>query len=467
MHTNAPAGSALRAAASLAELVRFRTVSSRVPAEVDTAEFEAFLAALPRLYPAVHAALEVERVNGLALLFRWPGTGSGAGAGTEYSDAGTGPTAGTRNRAAVLMAHYDVVPAGDGDAWTHPPFSGHNDGTHLWGRGTLDDKGQLVAILEAAEALLAAGFAPAGDIYFSFGNNEETAGDSAAAAAGLLAARGVRPWLVLDEGGAVAGGAFPGVSRPAAVVGVAEKGILDVELLTRDPGGHASTPPRMGATARLARAITRIERSPFPQSLPEVTAEMLRRFGPHAPAPLRVAFANLSLLRVPMTWLFGRLGNETNAMTRTTVAVTTLEGSPGANVLAATAKANANIRVAVGDTVAGTVERLRKVIRDPKVELRVVEGNEPTPVSDFAGPQWQLLEDCIAETFPEAIITPYIMMGGTDSRRFTGICDAVYRFAPFAMDAADRGSIHAVDEKISLETLGRGVRFYETLLGRL
>ncbi|MCX6498240.1 MAG: M20/M25/M40 family metallo-hydrolase [Arthrobacter sp.] len=459
MHNTAPAasagraaGPAGRAAASLAELVRFRTVSSRVAAEVETAEFEGFLAALSRLYPAVHSALEVERVNGQALLFRWPGTAAGTAAG---------------DRPVVLMAHYDVVPAGDEQAWTHPPFAGQSDGTHLWGRGTLDDKGQLVAILEAAEALLGAGFTPARDVYFSFGNNEETAGGSAAAAAALLTERGVRPWLVLDEGGAVAGGAFPGVSRPAAVVGVAEKGILDVELLTRDPGGHASTPPRMGATARLARAITRIEGSPFPQRLPDVTAEMLRRFGPYAPAPLRIAFANLALLKAPMTWLFGRLGNETNAMTRTTVAVTTLEGSAGANVLAATAKANANIRIAVGDTVAGTVERLRKIIRDPRVELRVVEGNEPTPVSAFAGPQWQLLEDSIAATFPEAIITPYIMMGGTDSRRFTGICDSVYRFAPFAMDTADRGSIHAVDEKISLETLGRGVRFYETLLRKL
>ena len=259
------------------------------------------------------------------------------------------------------------------------------DGTFLWGRGTLDDKGQLVAILEAAESLLGAGYAPTHDLYFSFGNNEETAGDSAAAAADLLAARGVKPWLVLDEGGAVAGGAFPGVSRPAAVVGVAEKGILDVELLTRDPGGHASTPPRMGATARLARAITRIERSPFPQSLPDVTAEMLRRFGPHTPAPLRAVFANVALLRRPITWLFGRLGNETNAMTRTTVAITTLEGSAGANVLAATARANANIRIAVGENVGGTVAQLRKIIRDPKVELRVVEGNDPSPVSPSSG----------------------------------------------------------------------------------
>lgn len=447
-------GSAARAAASLAELVGYRTVSSWAASAVETAEFEAFIAALPRLYPAVHAALELELVNGHALLYRWPGIAPAE----DPAD---------HERPAVLMAHYDVVPEGDPAKWTQPPFSGHNDGTFLWGRGTLDDKGQLVAILEAVESLLRAGYAPAHDLYLSFGNNEETAGGSAEAAADLLAGRGVKPWLVLDEGGAVAGGAFPGVSRAAAVVGVAEKGILDVELLTRDPGGHASTPPRMGSTARLARAITRIERNPFPQSLPDVTAEMLRRFGPHAPAPLRAAFANVALLRRPITWLFGRLGNETNAMTRTTVAITTLEGSSGANVLAATAKANANIRIAVGESVAGTMAQLRKIIRDPKVELRVVEGNDPSPVSPSSGPQWDLLADCIGQVFPEAIITPYIMMGGTDSRRFTGICPAVYRFAPFCMDIAARGSIHAVDEKIALQTLGQGVRFYETLMRKL
>lgn len=450
MHDSAAPGPASRAAAALSDLVQFRTVSSRTASEVDAGAFEAFIAALPRLYPAVHAALELERVNGHALLYRWPGTGPGAA-----------------SRPSVLMAHYDVVPAGDPDAWTRPPFSGHNDGTFLWGRGTLDDKGQLVAILEAAEALLGTGFAPVHDLYFSFGNTEETAGASAAAAADLLAGRGIRPWLVLDEGGAVAGGAFPGVRRPAAVLGVAEKGILDVELLTRDPGGHASAPPRMGATARLARAIVRIERHPFPQALPAVTAEMLRRLGPHTPAPVRAVFANVARLRAPLTWLLGRLGNETNAMTRTTVAITMLQGSAGANVLAATARANANIRVAVGETVAGTVQRLRKVIRDPKVELRVVEANEPSPVSPSAGAQWDLLERAIAATFPEAVITPYIMMGGTDARRFTGICGAVYRFAPFFMDEEARASIHAVDEKISLETLGRGVRFYETLIREL
>ncbi|GIU56748.1 M20/M25/M40 family metallo-hydrolase [Arthrobacter sp. NicSoilC12] len=187
-----------RAAASLAELVTYRTVSIRAAGSsragsshagtgVETAEFEAFIAALPRLYPAVHAALERERVNGHALLYRWPGAAPAEDPAAVH-------------RASVLMAHYDVVPADDPGEWTHPPFSGHNDGTFLWGRGTLDDKGQLVAILEAAENLLLAGYAPAHDLYFSFGNNEETAGNSAAAAADLLAGRGVVPWLVLDEG---------------------------------------------------------------------------------------------------------------------------------------------------------------------------------------------------------------------------------------------------------------------------
>ena len=179
-----------RAAASLAELVTYRTVSIRAAgsshagAGVETAEFEAFIAALPRLYPAVHAALELERVNGHALLYRWPG-------------AAPAEDPAAAHRASVLMAHYDVVPADDPGEWTHPPFSGHNDGTFLWGRGTLDDKGQLVAILEAAESLLLAGYAPAHDLYFSFGNNEETDGNNAASAAALLAGRGVVPWLVL------------------------------------------------------------------------------------------------------------------------------------------------------------------------------------------------------------------------------------------------------------------------------
>ena len=439
------------AAPKLARLLTFRTVSSRNPEEMEAGEFEAFIEALPGLFPRVHQSLQRERVNGLGLLYRWPGTAAEAG--------GRGPT--------VLMAHYDVVPVEDSDKWDHPPFAGTVTDTEICGRGALDDKGALTAVLEAAEQLLAEGFAPQQDLWFSFGNNEETAGDTAAAAAELLAARGVRPWLVLDEGGAVASGAFPFVPAPLAVVGVAEKGILDVELGTGDSGGHASTPNRMGATARLARAIVRLDRRPFPASLPDVTVEMIQRLSGSAPLLPRLVLGNVHRLRGLLTRVFGLLGGEPNAMTRTTVAVTQLRGSKGSNVLATRATANANIRVAVGESVDSTLARLHRIIGDPKVSLRVVEGNEPSPVSATDNAQFALLEGTIRETFPDAVPVPYIMLGGTDARRFTGICPAVYRFAPFRMSAADRASIHADNEKIGIETFGEGILFYRRLMGAL
>ncbi|MCC3277461.1 M20/M25/M40 family metallo-hydrolase [Arthrobacter sp. zg-Y20] len=455
----------LEAAPKLARLLTFRTVSSRVPEEMEPDQFVGFIAALPELFPRVHKELEVERINGLGLLYRWPGSDTSGNdtAGPATADPATGGSRGP----VVLMAHYDVVPVEDPQQWDHPPFAGTVTETSICGRGALDDKGALAAVLEATEQLLAEGFAPQQDLYFSFGNNEETAGDTAAAAADLLARRGIRPWLVLDEGGAVASGAFPFVSAPLAVVGVAEKGILDVELATEDQGGHASTPNRMGATARLARAVVRLDRRPFPAALPDVTVEMIERLSGSAPLLPRLVLGKVRRLRPVLTRVFGLLGGEPNAMTRTTVAVTQLRGSKGSNVLATRATANANIRVAVGSSVESTLAHLRKIISDPKVSLRVVEGNEPSPVSATDNAQFALLEASIRSSFPDAVPVPYIMLGGTDARRFTNICDAVYRFAPFRMSAADRASIHADNEKIGIETFGEGILFYRTLMGAL
>lgn len=435
------------AASKLSRLIGYQTVSSRDPHQVRLEEFDGFIRALPELFPLVHEKLSLERVNAHGLLYRWQGSGT--------DDVG-GPL--------VLMAHYDVVPVQDPASWTHPPFSGEIADGRIWGRGALDDKGSLTAILEAAEQLLAAGFAPSRDVYLSFGNNEETAGDTAEAAAALLESRGIRPWLVLDEGGAVAGQAFPFVDRPVAVVGVSEKGILDVELSTEDAGGHASTPHRRGATARLARAITRVDARPLPAVLPEPTVEMIGRLAPSARFPGRLVFGNLRIFRRPLTRVLARMGGEPGALTRTTVAITQLQGSSASNVIASRAMANANIRVAVGESVAGTVQRLRRIIADPSVSLRVVEGNEPAPVSATDNAQFALLEQTIADVFPDAVTAPYIMLGGTDSRRFTGICDAVYRFAPFRMSRQDRASIHADNESLNIETFGEGILFYARLL---
>lgn len=452
MYTSTPADALPRdrgdaAAAKLARLITCRTVSSRIPEDVDAAEFARFRTELAALFPAVHEQLALEEAGG-GLMFHWQGR-----------EPELDPV--------VLMAHYDVVPVQDESTWEHPPFAGVLADGYIHGRGALDDKGSLAAILEAVETLLAEGFVPARSVYLSFGDNEETAGDSAAQAAALLKARGVRPWLVLDEGGAVAGQAFPFVKSPVAVIGVSEKGILDVELAVDDPGGHASTPNRLGAAARLARAVVRLDRRPFPAALHPVTIEMLSRLAAGA-SPLPAAlFARAGSLRLPLTRIFGALGGEPNALTRTTVALTQLAGSKASNVLPTRATATANVRIAPGESIASVLERMRRTVRDRKVTLRVVEGTEPSPVSSTSNAQFAALEAAIGEVFPDAIPAPYIMLGGTDSRRFTAICDAVYRFAPFRMDKAARASIHADNEKLSIAAFSEGIRFYRCLLQKL
>lgn len=435
------------AADQLSELITFRTVFSSARDRIELEQFTGFIDALARLYPLAHASLSREYVNGHALLYRW---------------AGSGPIAGSRPT--VLMAHYDVVPVDTRDNWSHPGFSGHQQDGYVWGRGALDNKGALVVIMNAIESLLAEGFTPVHDVYLSFGNNEETAGDSAQAAVSLLAARGVKPWLVLDEGGAVAVGAFPGMTAPVAVIGVAEKGILDLQLLTRGTGGHASTPSRMGATARLAQAIVALEESPFPASMPDPIAEMMRRMGSNSGFALRLVTQNLWAFKGLLTQAFGVIGDETRALTRTTVAVTMLEGSKATNVLASTARANANIRIAAGESVDTVVARVRAIIDDPEVELTVISGYDPSPVSSFSNEQFELLSRAVSVSYPDAVVTPYIQTGATDSRHFTAISSAVYRFSPLLMDVSDRSSLHAVNERVRISSLGAGVVFYRELL---
>jgi carboxypeptidase PM20D1 len=433
-----------RAVAKLQALVRIPTVSNRNRALVDTAAFDLLLVELERQFPILHERLELTRISTHALLFRWPGASS--------------------ERPVVLMAHLDVVPV-EG-TWRHPPFSGVVADGSIWGRGTLDDKGCVAAVCEAVETLLEDGHVPAQDVWLSFGCDEEVSGPAATLAVEELERRGVRPWFVLDEGGAVAGEAFPGVAAPVGAIGVTEKGMTSVELRVAGRGGHASTPARLGPTARLARAITRIDRSPMPASTPEPTVELLRRLAPHAPPLLRVLLANAGRLGPVLTRALVAAGPESAAMTRTTFAVTTLSGSPALNVVAATAKAGVSIRIMVGDTVAGVLEHLRRVVADDQVHIDVVELTEPSPVSP-RDDAFQLLESTIRELFPDAVPAPYVMMAATDSRFFTRICDRVYRFAPFRMTKAQRESIHSYDEHLGVDAFGAGVRWYRRLIERL
>ena len=443
------------AAGHLSSLVQIPTVSGWDPQQVDHEAFGRHRAALATFYPRVHA-LQSEPAGGHGLLYRWPGRG-------RQDVLHPFPV--------VLMAHQDVAPVRAVD-WAADPFSGEIRDGAVHGRGTLDDKGGLVAVLDAVETLLGDGFVPERDIWLFFGADQESAGESAEIAVRRLYELGVRPWLVLDEGGGVMTDAFPGVERQAAMVGVAEKGLVGVNLFTSDVGGHAATPGRQSATSRLARAVTRVSRRRYAAHVNAPTAEMLQRVAPSAAGAkglgLRVA-TRLAAgpLRKIAAWMLAQGGPEAAALVRTTVAVTELEGSPGANVAASSARARLDVRVPLGETVDRTVGRLRRVIRDKKVEIHVVGSSEPSEVSPTDSQQFTLLSEAIGASYPDAVVVPYVLPVATDARTFTPISDHVYRFSPFALSRAQRQSIHGADEQLSVDSLGRGVHFYRAVLRKI
>ncbi|GAA1497781.1 M20/M25/M40 family metallo-hydrolase [Paeniglutamicibacter kerguelensis] len=434
-------------AAKLALLIGCRTVSRPDRDAEDREEFTRHVELMRELYPHIAGAVEQHTVGITGQLWHWRGA----------SDA----------RPVVLMAHQDVVPVESAGDWEHPPFAGTIADGRVHGRGALDDKGDLACILEAADSLAATGFVPATDVYFFFGDCEETAGETAKHAVDFLTARGVRPWLVLDEGGAVAHQAFPGVNAPVGVIGVSEKGILDLLLEAEDAGGHASAPPAFGAVQRIARAITRLQRKPFPANVHPVTEEMFKRLGSTAPRPVRAALKLVARPGRLAGEVLARVGAEPAAMVRTTVAATELQGSDGTNVLARRAAVILNIRISVTESVASAIAGVRRRVADRKIRHTILSATEPSPISPVDCEQFAFLEACMGRSHPEALAVPYIMMAATDARFFAAISEHVYRFAPLGMDKAQRGSIHGTNESVAIMELGKGVAFYQHLLRSL
>lgn len=431
----------------LRALVRIPTVSHADETATDPEPFEHFHAALAEAFPLLHATLTRHHVREHSLLLYWQGRSA--------------------ERPVVLMAHIDVVPIDETAPWQHPPFGAEIHDGAVWGRGTLDDKGSLVGICAAVERLLAVGHVPAHDVWLSFGAREEVSGPDASAAVAELRSRGVTPWFVLDEGGAVAHEAFPGVEPPLGVIGVCEKGTTTLELRAEGRGGHSSTPAPGGPTARIARAVVRLEKRPFAPALPEPTLELFARIAPYAPRALRPLLANARRLQPLLTRALLLAGAEPAALVRTTMAVTTLSGSPAHNVIASSATAGVNLRLLVGDTVASATEHVRRAIADDSITLELLEANEPSPVSPTADPAFELISTTIAEQFPDAVPTPYVMMAATDARFFAEICPRIYRFTPFRMSKAQRESIHSYDEHLGVEDFLAGIRWYTRLIERL
>ena len=433
------------AVARLAGAIRLATVSDHDRSKMDAAVFQELHAHLQRSFPRVHGALSRETVNGLTLIYTWPG-----------SDPALEPV--------VLMAHQDVVPVNPGTetAWEQPPFGGIVADGFLWGRGTLDTKQSLMASLEAVELLLERGFSPKRTVLLVFGHDEEVGGEfGIQAVAKLFEQRGVRPEVVLDEGLVLTEGIVPGVSAPVATIGIAEKGYLTLQLEATGGEGHSSMPPRQTAVGVLARAITRLEESPFPPRWSGPTSHLFEWVGPESAFGLRLVFANLWLFRpIVERVLAGK--PSTDATQRTTTAPTMLTGSAQENVLARSARAVVNFRIAPGDTRETVQQRVGEVIADERVTVTVHGGfgSDPSPVSSIDSPAFHALHGAIRKVFPDALATPALVVGATDSRHLVHLARDVYRFVPMRIGPEDTHRVHGTNERIAVANYGEIIQFY-------
>jgi carboxypeptidase PM20D1 len=439
------------AAAHLAEAIRFPTVAHQDEERSDPDAFAELREWLTSAYPATHATLEREVIGAASLLYTWPGR-----------DGTLAPL--------VLMGHLDVVPVDPGTEaeWTHPPFAGVVRDGFIWGRGALDDKVGVIGILEAVEILVGDGFTPARTVYLAFGHDEEVGGhEGARLVADALDARGVRAALVVDEGGTVTEGFMPGVEEPVALVGVAEKGYLSLELSVRAAGGHSSMPPRETAISTLARAITRLEEQPFPGRLDGPVRWMLDAVGPRMPFASRLGLANLWLFE-PVVRRSMEATPSTAAMVRTTTAPTMIQAGVKDNVLPITARATVNFRILPGETCETVAARVGEIVSDPRVRIDASKGcsSEPSAVSDPNGPGFRLVATAARQAtgLPTLAVSPYLVVGGTDARYYSGRAETVLRFVPILIRPDDLSRVHGTDERVSTAGLAAAVRFFHAVI---
>jgi carboxypeptidase PM20D1 len=440
------------AAESLALAIRARTISSATDAALNADQFEQLHAHLQRHYPKLHAALKREVVGGLSLLYTWPG-----------SDANAKPI--------LLMAHQDVVPIAPGTEkdWQAEPFAGTMKDGFVWGRGSWDNKANLIAQMEAVELLVASGFKPKRTLYLAFGADEEVGGERGAKAiAALMAERGVKLDFVIDEGLLITEGVMPGLKVPAALIGVAEKGYMSVLVAAKATPGHSSMPPPPGTSAigMMSAALKRIDDHQLPAGIRGVAKEMFETVAPEMEGFGRIALSNL--------WLFGPLvqkqleaGASTNAMLRTTTALTIVNAGIKENVLPGRAEGTVNFRLLPGDSQASVLEHVKRTVGDGPFEIRALPpATEPSKVAPTGSASYKLIERTVRELFPGTIVAPGLMIGGTDSQHFGNVSDHIYKFSPVRAKAEDLPRFHGTNERITSANLAELIRFYHRLISQ-
>ena len=431
---------ALSYAEKLSAMVRQETVS--VPGEDQREKFLAFHRVLEQLFPLVHEKLEKVEIDG-NLLFFWKGKSSA--------------------RPLVLMSHQDVVPA-EGE-WLKPPFSGEISGGKVWGRGASDTKCSVMAFFQAAEELLQAGYIPENDVYLSSSCTEEWSGSGCPKLVNELKRRGVRPWLVCDEGGGIIREPIGGIPGNFAMIGVFEKGKADVRFTASSEGGHASAPKPHSPIARLADFIHDVEtHDVFRRKMPKEVAGMFEALAPYASFPLRWVFSNLWLFRPVLLRVLPVISAQAGAMIRTTIAFTMQTGSDACNVLPQKATVSANMRFIPHQGMEESLALIRKRAEKYGLETEVLQAADYTVPTDIHGEAFKLVQRIVGETFPGCPASPYVMTGATDARFYQEICDNVVRFAPVVYGPEQMKGMHGLNENIEISCLPGAVDFYRNLI---
>ena len=434
-----------RVVESLSKMIQFKTISYADQSLIDDSQFKAFRDFLKVRYPLIFEKGEYsEHHKGVLIKLK--------------GESDVSPT--------VLMSHYDVVPI-NGE-WKEDPFSGRIDEHTVYGRGTLDTKSSLNAIMEAVEYSLSKERIFKNDLYLAFGGDEETFGVSASSIVNYFEEKGITPGLVLDEGGAIVSKMFPGVKQKAAVIGIAEKGFLNVKLVAKSKGGHASTPPKHTPLTNLSKAVVTLNNHPsFKLKLTPPVKALFKTIAPHSDSFfIKMLFANLWLFLPVVKLIAKSSGGEFLSLFKTTQAFTQAKGSEAINVLPSHAELGVNYRLRPFETSQDVITRVGKIIHKFDVSVEAIEVSEPTQVS-LLDDRFECIKKAIKQTWPEVIPAPYLMIATTDSRHYHAISDHVYKFSPMDVSKADLAKIHGVDEDISIDNVIHGVQFYINLLEAL
>lgn len=434
----------------LSKAVTFKTISYDQKSLADTVVFEQFVEFLKTTYPLVDSILNPIRINGYSLLYEWKGNNQ-------------------KLNPIILLAHMDVVPLGEDTTsanWQYPAFSGKITDSCIWGRGTLDDKVGVISILEAVTKLLEKNITPERTIYLAFGHDEEVGGVSGAKSiADYLRSKNIMAEYLLDEGLLLTQGIIPGIDKTTALIGVAEKGDITIELSVAIHGGHSSMPEKQSAIGILSSAVGRLENSPLKAKISKPVQSFLDYIGPEMPFLQRIAFANV--------WLFKSLiidkyeaSPSGNALVRTTLAPTLFNAGYKANVLPSEAKAIVNLRIIPGETTGEIISHIKNTIQDNRIQIvvRADSKNENIKVSSTSSYGFESISKSIKQVFPDVLLAPALMIASTDSKHYTDVAKDVYRFLPIRANSSDLKRIHGVNERIYISNYKECINFYYRLL---